>query len=203
MEGRMLKKIWGIIRLFVLISLMTIAYIYAIHEPAHYIVCITQLKSCRIVVFPVSVQHEENPYISAAGLLSFFMAPYVVDILVIAAFGRTKNRYLRLIPYVAFFDVISSFFTLSITNFFLGFSSGDPYVMIHMFERLHPSFVGPAILLVILIFALTVYLFYKLYGQDLNKDRDNGFFRTAFLLFISIEILNIFCYVILRYLIIR
>ncbi|MBN2014393.1 MAG: hypothetical protein JW778_04370 [Candidatus Altiarchaeota archaeon] len=88
---------------------------FLVHEPAHYLVCVWWGYDASIALSGSQLQPTttcENIYGATYGFVFLkTIAPYLVDLMILAvfAFRIPRNRFLRLIPYTAFLDLLLNF----------------------------------------------------------------------------------------------
>ena len=105
----------GLLKVIGLICLLVFLWVYLLHEPSHFITCLTFGGKPHLLPAQINpsvvCQGAEN--FDSPQLLLYVIMPYMVDIaaLIIFVFLARKSLWMKMLPHVAFFDLLSNFST--------------------------------------------------------------------------------------------
>ncbi len=130
---------------------------------------------------------------SAEGFFLLYLSPYIVSIIVLIAFSGIKNKFIRVLSYTAFFDVIANLLLPILENAVLKVKGGDGFFLRYQLGRLYPGFLDASTLAICLIITLCIAVFYIFYRQDFTASKDKKFLKWCMIINIFYLALDYLC----------
>ena len=120
------------------------------------------------------------------GAFIYYMAPYIVAIIVMAVFCRAQSSLLRLVPYTAFFDLQYNLLATSLLGGRLNGRENDVFSLMQQLEKSDPLtglYNNLYAVSVAFLIGLSLIVFYYGYGDDLSDPRNRNLFIAVFLFY--------------------
>ena len=177
------RKAFSTAQIISAIALACFSWIF-FHECMHYFSCALPGGNAYVLsVLPTpeiacDAVHLRTP----AEALLYYLSPYLASILVLLAFLRINNSFLRLIPYTAFFDLQFNLFLTSAFGGRFGARENDALYLLDHLDSVSPSYPFFRLLFVLailLLIASSLLVFYSGYRRDLALSRNRRFFSLA------------------------
>lgn len=186
-KSRIYYILWAVVSSTVLVIVWT----NVVHELLHYLTCRLQGFSATLNINYIQSRVECNLVnISLFGATAYTLSPYFLDLLVIILLSSVENRYLRLVSYAAFFDVLLN---LVLGSFFGRFN--DHVSLKNMLSPFYFSWLITADILVFFLAALSILFFVKWYYRDFINSKNKDFFTASFICFLLFVIAEVLCWV--------
>jgi len=176
----------GAFPLMQFISFLAIVYFswILLHESLHYFSCIIPGDRASVLsMLPTpAITCDAMHSRTAVDAFLYSMSPYIAAVLVLLVFSGVRNRFVRLIPYTAFFDLQYNLFFTSLFGGRFGGRENDALSLLEQLNASSPSypiFRPFFVLSIIFLVGSSLLVFYSGYRHDLTRSRNKRFFSVA------------------------